>query len=109
MLVPWVAVGRRWPEQCLTLKNEGGFHFKHRPAISLHLPQCTFVCTFVSEMRKHRSLITQGQLCDTLEALSAWIQCGHYIYRDAKLESHSLPVTSGFLIKNAKAAKGKAS
>lgn len=47
MLVPWI------PIVWVMLHSEewGGLSFKHRLVISLHLPQYTFVCTFVSEMR----------------------------------------------------------
>lgn len=52
-----------------TSKEWGGLSFKHRPVIPLHLPQCMFVCTFVSEIREHGHLITQEQLSDTTCAL----------------------------------------
>lgn len=48
MLVPWIPVA--WI--ILYSKEWGSLNFKHRLAISLHLPQCMFVCTFVSEMRE---------------------------------------------------------
>lgn len=50
MLVPRTPVAGTM----LLSKEGGGSSFKHRLEISLHLPQCTFVCTFVSEMREHR-------------------------------------------------------
>lgn len=87
----------------------GGLNFKHRPAISLHLPQCTFVCTFVSEMREHGCLITQGQLSDTLGALSP-----HVLYEKSLLPGCWVgePQFANYIwaaCERTKAAEGKAS
>lgn len=49
MLVPCIPIA--WI--LLYSKEWGGLSFKHRLVISLSLPQCVFVCTFVSEIREH--------------------------------------------------------
>lgn len=87
-------------------KEWGGLGFKHKLLISLHLPQCVFVCTFASEIREQGCLITQGQLSNTLGALSSHIQYENYIYQPTESESLGLSATSGLCTK---ATEGKAS
>lgn len=81
--------------------------FQTKLVISLHLPQCMFVCTFVSEMREQGHLITQGQLSNILCDLFSHIPYENSVSLTAKLETLSLSAISGLLAK-AKAAVGKA-